>query len=82
MLQPVRTSAFGRNKNRSERFGFIGSKRGGLSAATALTLIEAPKLHGIDPQGWLTSVLGASPIAKSHRSMKRCFRMSVRAERI
>lgn len=31
---------------------------GGKSAAIAYTLIETAKLNGIDPQAWLTDVLG------------------------
>ena len=37
---------------------FAGSERGGRSAAIAYTLIETAKLNGVDPQGWLTDVLG------------------------
>jgi transposase len=37
---------------------FSGSERGGRSAAIAYTLIETAKLNGVDPQGWLTDVLG------------------------
>lgn len=29
-----------------------------MVAAIALTLIETAKLTGVDPQGWLTDVLG------------------------
>ena len=36
---------------------FMGSERGGKSAAIAYTLIETAKLSGIDPQAWLTDVL-------------------------
>jgi transposase len=36
----------------------FGSERGGKSAAIAYTLIETAKLNGIDPQAWLTDVLG------------------------
>ena len=36
---------------------FMGSERGGQSAAIAYTLIETAKLNGIDPQAWLTDVL-------------------------
>ena len=36
---------------------FMGSERGGKSAAIAYTLIETAKLNGIDPQAWLTDVL-------------------------
>jgi hypothetical protein len=37
---------------------FMGSERGGKSAAIAYTLIETAKLNGVDPQAWLTNVLG------------------------
>jgi hypothetical protein len=34
------------------------SEGGGKSAAIACTLVETAKLDGIDPQAWLTDVLG------------------------
>jgi transposase len=37
---------------------FAGSERGRKSAAIAYTLIETAKLNGVDPQAWLTDVLG------------------------
>ena len=37
---------------------FMGSDRGGKSAAIAYTLIETAKLNKIDPHAWLTDVLG------------------------
>jgi len=37
---------------------FVGSEGGGKAAATAYTLIETAKLNGVDPQAWLTHVLG------------------------
>jgi len=37
---------------------FVGSEGGGKSAAIAYTLVETAKLNGIDPQAWLTNVLG------------------------
>jgi hypothetical protein len=37
---------------------FVGSAGGGKSAAIAYTLIQTAKLNGVDPQAWLTSVLG------------------------
>lgn len=37
---------------------FMGSEGGGKAAAIAYTLIETAKLNGIDPQAWLTDVLG------------------------
>ena len=36
---------------------FMGSERGGKSAAIAYTLVETAKLNGVDPQPWLTDVL-------------------------
>jgi len=37
---------------------FAGSERGGKAMAIAFTLIETAKLNNIDPQAWLTWVLG------------------------
>jgi hypothetical protein len=37
---------------------FAGSEQGGKSAAIAYTLIETAKLNGVDPQAWLSDVLG------------------------
>lgn len=37
---------------------FVGSEGGGRSAAIAYTLIETAKLNGINPQAWLTDILG------------------------
>jgi len=37
---------------------FMGSEGGGQSAAITYTLIETAKLNGVDPQAWLTNVLG------------------------
>ena len=37
---------------------FVGSESGGKAAAIAYTLIETAKLNGVDPQAWLTWVLG------------------------
>ena len=37
---------------------FVGSEGGGNAAAVAYTLIETAKLNGVDPQAWLTDVLG------------------------
>ena len=36
----------------------LGSEGGGRSAAIAYTLIGSAKLNGVDPQAWLTDVLG------------------------
>ena len=48
----MRAIALGR-----KNYLFMGSERGGKSAAIAYTLIETAKLNGIDPQAWLTDVL-------------------------
>jgi hypothetical protein len=37
---------------------FVGSEGGGKAAAIAYTLIETANLNGVDPQAWLTNVLG------------------------
>jgi hypothetical protein len=37
---------------------FVGSEGGGKSAAIAYTLIETAKLNGVNPQAWLTNILG------------------------
>lgn len=37
---------------------FVGSEGGGKAAAVAYTLIETAKMNGVDPQAWLTWVLG------------------------
>lgn len=37
---------------------FVGSEGGGKAAAIAYTLIETTKLNSVDPQAWLTWVLG------------------------
>jgi transposase len=49
----MRSVALGR-----KNFLFMGSERGGRSAATAYTLIETAKLNRVDPQAWLSDVLG------------------------
>jgi transposase len=49
-LKPV---ALGR-----KNYLFVGSGGGGKSAAIAYTLIQTAKLNGVDPQAWLTGVLG------------------------
>src|SRR3954454_11386353 len=49
-LKPV---ALGR-----KNYIFVGSAGGGRSAAIAYTLIGSAKLNGVDPQAWLTKVLG------------------------
>ncbi len=41
-----------------KNFLFVGSKGGGKSAAIACTLIETAKLNGVNPQAWLSHVLG------------------------
>jgi transposase len=37
---------------------FMGSEGGGKAAAIAYTLIETAKLNRVDPQAWLTDILG------------------------
>ncbi len=37
---------------------FMGSEGGGKAAAIAYTLVETAKLNGVNPQAWLTDVLG------------------------
>jgi transposase len=49
----MRSVALGR-----KNYLFVASKGGGNAAAIAYTLIETAKLNGIDPQAWLTDVLG------------------------
>lgn len=44
----MRAIALGR-----KNYLFMGSERGGKSAAIAYTLIETAKLNGVDPQPWL-----------------------------
>ena len=41
-----------------KNFLFVGSEGGGKSAAIAYTLVETAKLNGVNPQAWLTDVLG------------------------
>jgi hypothetical protein len=48
----MRSIAIGR-----KNYLFMGSDKGGRSAAIAYTLIETAKLNGLDPQAWLTDVL-------------------------
>ena len=48
----MRAIALGR-----KNYLFMGSERGGKSAAIAYTLIETAKLNGVDPQAWLTDTL-------------------------
>jgi IS66 C-terminal element len=45
-------------RGRSCHLLFVGSEGGGKSAAIAYTLIGSAKLNGVDPQAWLTDVLG------------------------
>jgi transposase len=42
----------------SKNWMFAGSQRGGNAMAIAFTLIETAKLNNVDPQAWLTWVLG------------------------
>ena len=49
----MRSIAVGR-----KNYLFMGSDGGGKSAAVAYTLIGTAKLNGVDPQAWLTNILG------------------------
>jgi len=49
----MRSIALGR-----KNYLFMGSNNGGKLAAIAYTLIETAKLNRVDPQAWLTDVLG------------------------
>ena len=40
-----------------KNYMFVGSERGGKSAAVIYTLIETTKLNSVDPQAWLTDTL-------------------------
>jgi transposase len=40
-----------------KNYMFIGSERGGKSAAIIYTLIETAKLNSVDPHAWLTDTL-------------------------
>lgn len=58
----IRGVALGR-----KNYLFMGSEGGGKAAAIAYTLIETAKLNGVEPQAWLTDVLGSiadHPITK------------------
>ncbi len=46
---------------------FAGSERGGKAMAIAFTLIETAKLSDVDPQVWLTDVLGRTADHKINR---------------
>ena len=52
-LWGLRRFALGR-----KNYLFMGSEGGGKSTAIAYTLIETAKLNGVNPQAWLTDVLG------------------------
>ena len=49
----IKSVALGR-----KNYLFVGSEGGGKAAAIAYTLIETAKLNGVDPQAWLTDILG------------------------
>jgi len=55
------------NSPRQKEFLFVGSQGGGKSAAIAYTLIGSAKLNGVDPQAWLTQVLGWFAVHKITR---------------
>jgi transposase len=48
----MRSIAIGR-----KNYMFVGSERGGKSAAIIYTLVETAKLNSVDPQAWLTDTL-------------------------
>ena len=54
--QPVRRREFEPRSKRRERRP--GTYRPAWLAAITYTVIESAKLNGVDPQAWLTSVLG------------------------
>ena len=58
----MRSIAVGR-----KNYLFMGSDRGGKSAAIAYTLIETAKLNNIDPQAWLSDVLSGIADHKINR---------------
>ncbi len=59
----IRPIALGR-----KNYLFMGSQGGGKSAAIAYTLIETAKLNGVDPQAWLTDVLGPGVTLRTERN--------------
>jgi len=58
----MRSIAVGR-----KNYLFMGSERGGRSAAVAYTLIETAKLNSLDPQAWLADVLATIADHKINR---------------
>lgn len=58
----MRSIAVGR-----KNYLFMGSERGGMSAAVVYTLIETAKLNGLDPQAWLADVLATIADHKINR---------------
>lgn len=58
----IRCVALGR-----KNYLFVGSEGGGKAAAIAYTLIETAKLNNVDPQAWLTWVLGQMADHKINR---------------
>ncbi len=58
---PPQSARYGQNDPEMalgrKNYLFMGSERGGKSAATAYTLIETAKRNGVNPQAWLTDVL-------------------------
>jgi FMN-dependent oxidoreductase (nitrilotriacetate monooxygenase family) len=55
------------HRPRWPNFLFLWSEGTGNSAAIAYTLIETAKLNGVDPQAWLTDVLGRISDHMVHR---------------
>lgn len=55
---------------------FMGTEGGGKAAAIAYTLIETAKLNGVDPQAWLTDILGRiadHKITRLDELLPRCY---------
>jgi hypothetical protein len=50
-----------------KNYMFVGSERGGKSAAIIYTLLETEKLNNVDPQAWLTDVLARTADYKINR---------------
>ena len=50
-----------------KNYMFVGSERGGKSAAIIYTLLETAKLNNVDPQAWLTDVLARTADHKINR---------------
>jgi hypothetical protein len=58
MVIPLTRNGQSPAQHNRKNFLFVGSAGGGNSAAIAYTLIQTAKLNGVDPQAWLSHVLG------------------------